>query len=358
LPPARKRFGQHFLEPAWVAKVIRAIEPERSQDFVEIGPGRGALTRPLAARARHVTAYEIDRDLAAKLRAEAIPNLTIVEGDFLGADVATSGIQWGVGGSGSCGGPGARRPAGAIRVAGNLPYNVASPILFRLAELYAAGVPIVDATVMLQREVAERLVARPGSRDYGVLSVLTQHVADAAIVLKLPPGAFRPAPKVHSALVRLTFHPPDPPVADAAFFAEVVQAVFMQRRKTLENALRAFARIRRRRSSGDGGDGDSGSGIDRAATRAHRFPTPEAAIGQHPGSGIVRGASRAAEFPTPDSPAAPGSGSEIGDAQSDGLRFPTPSDWRFPTPFDLRRRPETLSVAEFAQLADWLKNRS
>src|SRR5262252_1548622 len=113
---ARKRFGQHFLEPAWVDKVIGEIAPRPDETFIEIGPGRGALTRPLAARAKAVVAYEIDRDLAADLRAAAIPNLTVVEGDFL----ETARSQ-----------PAARRP-GRVRVAGNLPYNMASPILFEL----------------------------------------------------------------------------------------------------------------------------------------------------------------------------------------------------------------------------------
>jgi hypothetical protein len=152
----RKRFGQHFLEPAWVDKVIRAIDPKPDELFIEIGPGRGALTRPLVERAMAVTAYEIDRDLAADLRAAAIPAVTVVEGDFL---EAASNVE-------------RRMPNGSVRVAGNLPYNVASPILFKLVELYALGVPLVDATVMLQREVANRLTAAPGSRPYGVLSIL------------------------------------------------------------------------------------------------------------------------------------------------------------------------------------------
>jgi 16S rRNA (adenine1518-N6/adenine1519-N6)-dimethyltransferase len=226
---ARKQFGQHFLEPAWVEKVIRAIAPRADEDFIEIGPGAGALTRPLAARARHVIAFEIDRDLAADLRAEAIPNVEVVEGDFLEA-----GAEFGVRGSGSV--PG----SGSLRVAGNLPYNVASPILFKLVDLYSREVPLADATVMLQREVADRLVAGPGSREYGVLSILIGHSASAEIVLKLPAGAFRPPPKVLSALARLRFHAPEPAVRDPALFEGLVQAVFTRRRKTLANALLAF----------------------------------------------------------------------------------------------------------------------
>jgi 16S rRNA (adenine1518-N6/adenine1519-N6)-dimethyltransferase len=125
-------------------------------------------------------------------------------------------------------------------VAGNLPYNVASPILFKLIELHAAGLPLADATIMLQREVADRLTASPGTRDYGVLAVLIGHRAHVERVLTLPAGAFRPAPKVRSALVRLGFHAPRPPTRDDSLFADMVQAVFTRRRKTLANALLAF----------------------------------------------------------------------------------------------------------------------
>lgn len=219
---ARKRFGQHFLEPVWAEKVIKAIDPRPDQDFIEIGPGPGALTLPLTARAKSVTAFEIDHDLAAALRAKMIPNLTVIEGDFL--EVASPQSL-------------APRPC---RVAGNLPYNVASPIMFKLVELHAAGVPLVDATLMLQREVADRLAAPPGSREYGVLSILIGHAADVETVLKVPAGAFRPPPKVLSSLVRLRFRAPNPPVRDLAMFGRVVQAVFTRRRKTMANALIAM----------------------------------------------------------------------------------------------------------------------
>jgi len=222
---ARKRFGQHFLEPAWADKVIRAIDPKPDEVFVEIGPGPGALTRRLAERARAVIAYEIDRDLAAALENDRPPNVGVVEGDFLDAHISLDA---------------APTEPSALRVAGNLPYNVASPILFKLVSMYHGGVHFSDATVMLQREVADRLVARPESKEYGVLSVLIQHSADVERLLKLPSGAFRPAPKVQSALVRLRFHAANPPVRDAAVFESLVQAVFTRRRKTLANALLAF----------------------------------------------------------------------------------------------------------------------
>jgi 16S rRNA (adenine1518-N6/adenine1519-N6)-dimethyltransferase len=227
-PRAKKQFGQHFLEPAWADKVLRAIDPKPGQAFVEIGPGPGVLTRRLAGCAGAVIAYEIDRDLAAELEAEALPNVTVISGDFLDAriDLDTAAA-------------GAKLPS-SLRIAGNLPYNVASPILFKLRAMYRSGVEFADATVMLQREVADRLVAKPGGREFGVLSVLMQHSAEVERLLALPPGAFRPPPRVHSALVRLRFHPAAPPVRDAALFDALVQAVFTRRRKTLANALLAY----------------------------------------------------------------------------------------------------------------------
>jgi 16S rRNA (adenine1518-N6/adenine1519-N6)-dimethyltransferase len=219
---AKKRFGQHFLEPAWVKKVLVAIAPQPTDTFLEIGPGRGALTRPLADAAAQVFAYEIDRDLAADLAASRLANVHIIEGDFL--DITASQVS----GAGPC------------RAAGNLPYNVVAPILFKLRDLYAEGIPIADATVMMQREVADRLLAPPGGGEYGVLSVLIRLWADVDRLLSLPPGAFRPAPKVHSTLVRLRFHPPSPAPADSAVFERLVGSVFSRRRKMLANALLAF----------------------------------------------------------------------------------------------------------------------
>jgi 16S rRNA (adenine1518-N6/adenine1519-N6)-dimethyltransferase len=230
---AKKRFGQHFLERTWVDKLIRVIGPRETDTFLEIGPGHGALTHPLAAAALHVLAFEIDRDLVHTLRQASPPNLVIVEGDFLATspeDVREAIRQ-----------AGAAQPEELVlRVAGNLPYNVASPILFKLIALYRAGVRLQEATVMLQREVAERLVAAPGSRDYGVLSVLIRQAADVERLLTLPPGAFRPPPKVDSAVVRLRFHPDQPAARNPEAFEALVQAVFTRRRKTLANALLAY----------------------------------------------------------------------------------------------------------------------
>ena len=224
-PRARKRFGQHFLEPAWVARLIAAVAPSSEETFLEIGPGRGALTRPLAERAGRVIAVELDRDLFAALAARLPPNVSLVEGDFLAVDVQGL-IQ------------AERRP---IRVVGNLPYNVASPMLFRLLDEAGEGAVLRDATLMLQREVADRLLAGPGDADYGAMSIQVQLMADVERVLNLPPGAFRPPPKVHSTVVRLSFRPPRVDVGRQSVFERMVRGVFMQRRKTLANALKPVA---------------------------------------------------------------------------------------------------------------------
>lgn len=222
----RKRFGQHFLEPVWVDKVVQAIAPTADELFLEVGPGLGALTRPLSARARHVVAIEIDRDLAAGLRADIGANLTVMTGDVLEMSPADLVRPFG-----------RALDEASLRVVGNLPYNVASPILFRLVGLYEGGLPIRDAVVMVQLEVANRIVSAPQTRDYGVLSVQLRHVADTSRVLILPPGAFRPAPKVTSALIQLRFHPPDPPVRSLRGMRALVRLLFAQRRKMMLNAL-------------------------------------------------------------------------------------------------------------------------
>lgn len=230
---ARKRFGQHFLEPVWAEKVVNAIAPQPDQLFLEIGPGTGAITRPLAARSRAVVACEVDRDLAAALSGQPWTNVRVLTGDFLSMPAATITDTLEAVGVSEAG----------VRVAGNLPYNVASPIMFRLLELYGAGVPLTDATLMLQREVADRLLADPHSRDYGVLTVLVRHRAAVDRLLDLPPGAFRPQPKVRSTVVRLRFHAPAPPVDDPAVFSALVGALFSRRRKTLGNALLAYPNL-------------------------------------------------------------------------------------------------------------------
>ena len=228
--PAKKRFGQHFLERAWADKVVRAIAPAADETFFEIGPGRGAITALLASTARDVLAFEIDRDLAASLRHAAWPNVHVVEGDFL--TVTPERVRESLNALDV-------RPT-SIRVAGNLPYNVASPILFRLIDLFRSGIPLTDATLMLQREVAIRLLAAPGNKDYGVLTILVGRHAKVEPVLALPAGAFRPVPKVQSTLVRLRFHSAQPPVKDEEVFETLTQAIFTRRRKTIANALLAY----------------------------------------------------------------------------------------------------------------------
>jgi 16S rRNA (adenine1518-N6/adenine1519-N6)-dimethyltransferase len=226
---ARKRFGQHFLEPAWQTKVIAACAIAPSDDVLEIGPGRGALTLPLVERAARVLAVEVDRDLAAALTARALPRLQVVTGDFLAQDWDGLMATW-------------RRPnAGPVRVVGNLPYNISSPILFRLLAIAERHPEVADATLMLQAEVADRLLATVGTRDYGVLTLLTALRADVTALLSLPPGAFRPVPAVRSALVRLTFRPLPPAVTEPAALTRLVRTAFTQRRKTIGNALKALA---------------------------------------------------------------------------------------------------------------------
>lgn len=238
-PRARKRFGQHFLEPAWVTRLVNAVVPQPDDTFLEIGPGRGALTRALAPRVKRLIAVEIDRDLAAALPAIVPPNVEVVEGDFLETDIERLFKR-----SLPEGGPDDGPPEDgrqAVRVIGNLPYNVSAPILFKLLHTADDGRRFTDATLMLQKEVVDRLVARPGTGDYGTLAIQVALVADVERLLTLPPGAFRPPPKVTSAVVRLRFRPPPIDVGRRDLFEKVVRGIFLQRRKTLANALTPVA---------------------------------------------------------------------------------------------------------------------
>jgi 16S rRNA (adenine1518-N6/adenine1519-N6)-dimethyltransferase len=230
-PPARKRLAQHFLETAWVSKLVACIRPGPGELFLEIGAGAGQLTLPLAAAGAEIVAIEKDRALAARLREIAPASVRVVAGDVLDEDLARLVLE--------------SRPArskGPARVAGNLPYNISTPILRRLMDAQHRHGCFADATLMLQREVADRVVGRPGSRDYGPLAILTGTAARAERVLTLPPGAFRPPPRVRSAVVALRFRPSPAPVADRGLFERLVRTLFSQRRKTVLNALDPLAR--------------------------------------------------------------------------------------------------------------------
>jgi 16S rRNA (adenine1518-N6/adenine1519-N6)-dimethyltransferase len=211
-----RRLGQHFLRPAAVQRLLAAIAPGPRDAFLEIGAGTGALTLPLAARAARVVAVELDPALARSLRSRAPRNVEVIEADALAADLA------------------ALLPSGG-RIAGNLPYYVSSPLLRRLLALKGRA---VDMHVMLQEEVARRVASPPGSREYGILSVLFALWTDVSLVLRFAPGSFSPPPKVRSAVLRAVFRPePRAVVADPEAFERFVQRAFSRRRRTLENNL-------------------------------------------------------------------------------------------------------------------------
>ena len=217
---ARKRFGQNFLaDPHYTQRIVDAVDPQPGDNIVEIGPGLGALTEGLIERAGHITAIEIDRDLAARLRDRFTPaQLTLHVADALEFDFATI--------------------PPSLRVVGNLPYNISSPLLFRLA-LYDDR--LRDLHVMLQREVVARMTAAPGTADSGRLTVMLQVKFAIRRLFVVPPGAFRPVPNVDSAIARLEpLGLAKPPITDPALFARVVSAAFGQRRKTVRNALSAL----------------------------------------------------------------------------------------------------------------------
>jgi 16S rRNA (adenine1518-N6/adenine1519-N6)-dimethyltransferase len=216
----RRALGQHFLRDHRIARaIVDAAAPGASDLVVEIGPGRGALTGELARRAGRLVVLEVDRALLPPLRA-SFPEAEVVEADARSWDYR--GLT--------------RPPGGRVLVVGNLPYSVGTAILMAMVEARA----IDEMVVMLQREVAERVAAAPGSKIYGSLSVLVQLGWDAAVVLRVPPTAFRPPPKVESAVLRLRALPgPRVAVADEVHFQRVVRAAFAQRRKTLANSLAA-----------------------------------------------------------------------------------------------------------------------
>jgi len=216
--------------------VVNTIDVQPQDVLLEIGPGAGAITLPLARTGAPILAVEIDRDLAGDLAGKVPPNVSLMTADFLKTDVVSflTALQ-------------PNLPPGApsdvprrFRVVGNLPYNLSSPILFRLIELSRAHGLFTDATLMVQREVADRLVAKAGKKDYGVLSIFAQIYADIDRRLDVPPSAFSPPPKVRSSVIRMTFRRSPVRIVDEALFARLVKGAFMQRRKTLANALKAL----------------------------------------------------------------------------------------------------------------------
>ncbi|HYH42630.1 MAG TPA: 16S rRNA (adenine(1518)-N(6)/adenine(1519)-N(6))-dimethyltransferase RsmA [Burkholderiales bacterium] len=213
----RKRFSQNFLvDESAIADIIAAVAPRRGDTMVEIGPGLGALTRPLARAVEPLHVVEIDRDIVARLRNEFAPGRVVVhEGDALEFDFAALGPR--------------------LRVVGNLPYHISTPLLFHLADSTQA---LADIHAMLQLEVVDRIVAEPGASDYGRLSVMLQYHFDMEKVLDVPAEAFNPQPKVESAVIRMT---PRAACArraqDDKVFAQTVTLAFSQRRKTLRNTL-------------------------------------------------------------------------------------------------------------------------
>jgi len=215
----RKRFSQNFLvDDSIIHAIVRAIGPRAGDNMVEIGPGLGALTVPLAAVVRPLHVVEIDRDLIARLR-EQFPDGRVVihEGNALAFDFASLGSR--------------------LRVIGNLPYHISTPILFHLT---ASAAQLQDIHVMLQKEVVDRMVAMAGSSQYGRLSVMLQYRFTLEKVLDVPPACFRPAPRVDSSVVRMIPTPDSPRARDETLFGRLVAAAFAQRRKTLRNTLKTY----------------------------------------------------------------------------------------------------------------------
>jgi 16S rRNA (adenine1518-N6/adenine1519-N6)-dimethyltransferase len=222
----KKSFGQHFLhEKRYIDRIVSSISPKDGDTLVEIGPGEGAMTLPLLAVAKRMTAIELDTDLIPGLqqRAAAIGELRIVHSDVLKVDFSALAAELG---------------AERLRIAGNLPYYISSPILFHCVEHAGA---IQDMHFMLQKEVVDRMAAEPGSKVYGRLSVMLQLACRVTPLFTVPPGAFRPPPKVDSAVVRLVpLHAYQRPAGDQAKIHAVVKAAFAMRRKTLANTLKGM----------------------------------------------------------------------------------------------------------------------
>jgi 16S rRNA (adenine1518-N6/adenine1519-N6)-dimethyltransferase len=212
----RKRFGQHFLvDDGVTARIVAAVQPRPGETLVEIGPGLGALTQPLLERAGALTVVELDRDLAARLARN--PRLTVIQADALDIDFAALAAAAGT----------------PLRLVGNLPYNISTPLLFHLL---GAADRLADLHFMLQKEVVDRMAAEPGGKDYGRLSVMLQWRCHIEALFDVPPTAFDPPPRVESAVVRLVPWP-QPAAVDARRLGELVTVAFSQRRKILRHTL-------------------------------------------------------------------------------------------------------------------------
>ena len=218
---ARKRFGQNFLhDAAIIDRIVGLIRPKAGDAMVEIGPGLGAMTGPLIEQLGQLHAVELDRDLIPRLKDRFGEHLSIHEADALRFDFAALADE-----------------LGPLRVVGNLPYNISTPLLFHLL---ASSERIVDMHFMLQKEVVDRLCAEPGTGEYGRLTVCVAARAEARRLMKVGPGAFNPPPKVESAIVRLVPRPPPFEIQDLTRFDALVAAAFGQRRKTLNNTLKGL----------------------------------------------------------------------------------------------------------------------
>ncbi|AEC16909.1 16S rRNA (adenine(1518)-N(6)/adenine(1519)-N(6))-dimethyltransferase RsmA [Gallibacterium anatis] len=219
---ARKRFGQNFLhDDQIIQSIVAAINPQANDFLIEIGPGLGALTEPVAEQIEHLTVIELDRDLAERLRHHPFlhQKLTVIEQDVMRFDFQQLAQQ-------------AEKP---LRIFGNLPYNISTPLMFHLFQYHDV---IQDMHFMLQKEVVNRLCAGPNSKAYGRLTIMAQYFCQVIPVLEVPPSAFKPAPKVDSAVVRLVPHKVLPyPVKDLYWLNRVCTQAFNQRRKTLRNSL-------------------------------------------------------------------------------------------------------------------------
>jgi len=230
----RKRFGQNFLhDPGTIRRIVSVIDPKPEEHLVEIGPGRGAITRGLLEATGRLVAVELDRELLEPLACLCadLGQLTIHNADALKFDLCNLA-----------------RPGESLRLVGNLPYNVSTPLLFRFL---AQSCCIRDMHFMLQKEVVERITAKPGSKAYGRLSVMIQAYCKAEPLFRIGPGAFTPAPKVASAFLRLTpYGQPPVPVLDPSYLSRLVAGAFSQRRKTLRNSLKGLIGVELLRSQG------------------------------------------------------------------------------------------------------------